>query len=528
MVATLSSGKEQKMKTAITIVMILSLAAGLLYGTAFGQQPPPIPAQEQPEVLTRGPVHEAFDEPVILQNQAGIVVPKRPPANIEEIPPAERPEGDHYVWVPGYWSWDEDRNDYIWVSACWRAAPPNMTWVPGYWSQVTEGWEWVAGFWTQADNREMEYLPTPPAAGDEQPPGPPPSPDDIWVPPCQYWYQGQYVLRPGYWLAERPDWVWVPSYYVWTPRGYTFCNGHWDYPLEDRGVLFAPVYFPPSVYGQPGFSYSPSVVVDLGGLMANLFSYPRYCHYYFGDYYDDSYLSFGIFPQFEVERMHTWYDPMYVYDRWHHRQDEPRWEEQQQQEYDLRHTNKDLRPPRTYHEMEIRRTNRLPEQQQNNFRMAEPLTSFAASKQTSLKFEHINSRAQHKLTTQATAVHTFSAKRRHWESTPARQKTVQPPSEQKGPVTTPTEHKGPLTPLAQHEQQVIQPKETQTPFVPPREIHITQPERVKVPAPPLVGRQSSAEKSPPPRPVDEGRYQGEVREAPKENQRRGNTKDKGK
>ena len=32
-------------------------------------------------------------------------------------------EGAQFVWVPGYWSWDADRNGYIWVSACWRAAP---------------------------------------------------------------------------------------------------------------------------------------------------------------------------------------------------------------------------------------------------------------------------------------------------------------------------------------------------------------------------------------------------------------------
>ena len=223
------------MKTAIRIMIILCLAAGLLYGTAAGQQPPPMPSQEQPEVLTRGPVHEAFAEPVILQIQAGLVVSNRPPNNIEEIPPAERPRGNHYVWVPGYWSWDEDRNNYIWVSACWRAAPPNMSWVPGYWSQVAGGWEWVAGFWMPASTQNIEYLPAPPEYNDMQPPGSPPSPNDIWVPSCEYWYQGHYVQRPGYWLAERPDWVWVPSHYIWTPRGYIFADGHWDYPMEEIG-----------------------------------------------------------------------------------------------------------------------------------------------------------------------------------------------------------------------------------------------------------------------------------------------------
>jgi len=192
------------MKTAIRNVIITSLAASLLYGTAAGQ-PPPIPAQEQPEVLTRGPVHEAFSEPVILQSQAGLLVPNQPRADIEEIPPEERPQGDNYVWVPGYWSWDGDRDNYIWVSGCWRAAPPNMSWVPGYWSQVTGGWEWVAGFWTTAGIQDIEYLPAPPAFYDEQPPSNRPSSDDIWVPSCQYWYHDHYVERPGYWLAANLD-----------------------------------------------------------------------------------------------------------------------------------------------------------------------------------------------------------------------------------------------------------------------------------------------------------------------------------
>ena len=153
--------REQEMRIVAAVLTMFALAAGPLYGGA-SEPPPPTPAQEQPEVLTRGPVHEAFAEPVNLQVQAGLVAPQQPPANIEEMPPAERPEGAQFVWVPGYWSWDGDRNAYIWVSACWRAAPPNMDWVPGYWAQVPEGWEWVAGFWAPASAQRIEYLPAPP------------------------------------------------------------------------------------------------------------------------------------------------------------------------------------------------------------------------------------------------------------------------------------------------------------------------------------------------------------------------------
>ena len=56
------------MKTAIVLAIIMVFAVGPLYGED-ATQPPPTPAQEQPEVLTRGPVHEAFAEPVDLNTQ---------------------------------------------------------------------------------------------------------------------------------------------------------------------------------------------------------------------------------------------------------------------------------------------------------------------------------------------------------------------------------------------------------------------------------------------------------------------------
>ncbi len=73
--------------------------------------PAPLPPEEQPpasltvpslslpsgeqehaatEVLTSGPVHEAFAEPVDLQPEPGLVVPQEPPADIQEVP-AGRP-----------------------------------------------------------------------------------------------------------------------------------------------------------------------------------------------------------------------------------------------------------------------------------------------------------------------------------------------------------------------------------------------------------------------------------------------------
>ncbi len=92
--------------------------------------PPPTPAEEQPEVMTRGPVHEAYATPVDLEPEAkSMAATKAPPAALKETPPAERPDGNQYVWVPGYWAWDDDRQDFIWVSGVWRAVPAGYTWV---------------------------------------------------------------------------------------------------------------------------------------------------------------------------------------------------------------------------------------------------------------------------------------------------------------------------------------------------------------------------------------------------------------
>jgi hypothetical protein len=550
--------------------------AGQAYARIEGQDvPPSIPVQEQPEVLSRGPVHEAFAEPVSLQPQAGLLAPNPPPPNIEEIPPAERPQGAQFVWIPGYWSWDGDRNGYIWVSACWRAAPPRMSWVPGYWSPASGGWEWVAGFWTPAGVREIEYLPAPPVAGGMEPLGPKPFADAIWVPPCMYWVQGRYVQRDGYWLAAQPNWVWVPAHYVVTPRGYIFAEGHWDYSLERRGVLFAPVYFPASVHVRSGFTYSPSIVIDLSLLRFSLFAYPRYSHYYFGDYYDDAYLRIGIYPWFDSRRVGTWYDPVYEHARWTKQRTEPRWEAHARDEYNRRRADTALRPARTYREQESRLA-KLPEPERRAHQVAQPMTVAITSREAPLKFEQINRDAQQKISRQAAAVRTFGDERNRWESTKAgpapvqppkdrsgmvpapvgrpatvqppkdrggmvpapvgRPATVQPPQDRGGmvpapvgrpatvqppkdsggvvpspvgraPVVQPPRDRGGAVPQPiEHKGAAAPPAQRGNAFVPPREVHVNQREKVQIPASPAVGRSGVLgifQKGPPARPADE-------------------------
>ena len=491
------------MKVKSSVLYLAALAAFGGYGFAqFAPPPPPVVvAVQQGEVLTRGPIHEAFAEPVSLQAEAGLVVPVEPPPAIEELPPADRPVGD-YTWIPGYWSWDGERNGYIWVSACWRLAPPGRTWIPGYWAAVTEaveaprggldvniggmdvrvgerravqtrivGYQWMAGFW--ADSREageVSYLPAPPAAADIDPPGAAPGADVAWIPGCWVWQDGRYVQRAGYWMRQEADWVWQPAHYHWTPRGYVFVEGYWDYPLDRRGVLFAPVFFEANTYRQRGFVYSPTVVIDVGLLRADLFVYPKYSHYYFGDYYDDAYVKVGIVPRYDVT-VRTVYDPILVHDRWEFGRDDRRWEEKQKAEFERRKADKDLRPARTYQEMQTR-VARLPEAQRQSVEVAKPVTALAASRTAPVKFQQIKAEERQTIAQRAADTHKIRDERSKAETPAAGGVATMPTSPTKVKLPVPAAERTPAsnvrTPPPPKTPEVIQPTRTPaTPVTPP-------------------------------------------------------------
>ena len=390
---------------------------------------PPPPSQEQPDVLTRGPVHEAFAQPVAMQNETAMpAVETQPPANVTETPPVERPAGGA-IWAPGYWSWDAERNNYIWVSGCWRLPPPRMSWIPGYWTSTPGGWQWVPGFWSPTAPEALVYLPAPPAVTDIQPPGPPPMTDDFWVPSCYYWYQEHYVLRSGYWLHPQTGWIWAPSHCTWTPRGHVFVEGHWDYALERRGVLFAPVYFPGRISTGVRVSFSPSVTIDIGVLSTHLFACPRYEHYYFGDYYDGTYVQIGIYPWFDCVRVGTWYDPLFVYARWNHGRSDHRWEEHEREDFRHRQDHRDLRPPRTYREQETRLSH-LPPSERSTHEMARPLSTVVRNPSAAMRFEHVDAAAHQRDVQQVQASRNVREVRSHRESSAP----VRPPANTTAPI----------------------------------------------------------------------------------------------
>ena len=324
-----------RLKQALFVASVSVVVSLCIFWTAPGesQEPPPYrpdsPAQsEQPqipkgvEIMARGPVHEAFATPMTEPKQTP-GIPKKPPLPIDEMPPEEKPSGD-VVWIGGYWSWDDDRTDFLWVSGCWRVKPSAKEWVPGYWREVGTVWQWVSGFWTDAHENTTQgvtYYPEPPAPPQVAPAGAPPAADTFYIPGYWSWNGDRYVWRAGYWTRVRAGYVYVPSHYQWTPSGWALVPGYWDITVARRGVIYSPIVVDPAVVGVT-YVYSPYYAVRETVVMDTLFVRPAFGFYYFGDYYGPRYVGIGF--ESGVVYSQRYYEPLIVYERWD-RRDNPGW-----------------------------------------------------------------------------------------------------------------------------------------------------------------------------------------------------------
>ena len=410
---------------AVSALVALGLSFGL--NKATSAQPGPADAEQGVQVLTRGPVHEAFAETVTYDPEPGIVTPKAPPAAIEELPPEQKPEGANVAWIPGYWGWDDERSDFLWVSGIWRALPPGRQWVPGYWGKSGQRFQWTSGYWADAKMSEVEYLPEPPETVEAGPNIAAPSANSTWLPGCWVWHQGRYAWRPGFWATVQPDWVWVPDHYVWAPRGYVFVDGYWDYSIGRRGVLFAPVYFNAGVYARRGFSYSPTTVIDLGVFTNHLFLRPRYQHYYFGDYYAANYQNAGFYPWFSFQSSRYGYDPIYAHERWQYRQD-PQWEQRVAADFRLRRDQEDARPPRTWAAQRSLSTSPAVAGARRPL-LATSLDQLTKSKDSRLRFQSVDAAERQRLAQRGQEVQKTREERQRLETAAAGVSAKKPPTE---------------------------------------------------------------------------------------------------
>lgn len=407
--------KECRVSKLCIVVALGVIGTGLGLSSAQTLQPPPRPdGEEGVQVLTRGPVHEAFAETVTFDPEPGIVVRMAPPNPIEEVPPDQRPEGVNVTWIPGYTSWDDERNDYVWVSGVWRSPPPGRQWMSGYWGRTQQGFQWTSGYWADAQVNEVEYLPEPPETVEVGPSMAPPSADHSWIPGSWIWHHGRYAWRPGYWVAAHTDWNWVPAHYTWAPRGYVFVDGYWDYSVGRRGVLFAPVYFDAGIYTRQGFHYSPSTVISLAVFSDHLFVRPRYNHYYFGDYYDAGYRDAGFYSRFAFQSSRYGYDPIYAHQRWEHRQDRD-WEVRVDADFRHRREHIEARPPRTL-SAQITLNTSGQKSRESGLVVAASLDQLAKSKESPIRFQAVDSAEKQHLVQRGKEVRKFREERQALET----------------------------------------------------------------------------------------------------------------
>jgi hypothetical protein len=125
---------------------------------------------------------------------------------------------------------------------------------------------------------------------------------------------------------------------------------------------------------------TPKIVINASVLTNNLFVRPAYSHYYFGDYYGDTYTKLGIQPWFAWHESTGGYDPIFVYERWHWGRNNPDWEARMREGYEQRLANMSARPPRTFSDISAREA-----ADPNLIPLALPLSDVATSKVTPLK-----------------------------------------------------------------------------------------------------------------------------------------------
>jgi hypothetical protein len=201
----------------------------------------------------------------------------------------------------------------------------------------------VPGFWSGGKLQDNAYTPQPPATLDNGPAAPAPDANSLYIPGTWVWQQDRFVWRPGYWAAAQDGRVWVPPHYLWTPNGYVYVDGYWDYPLENRGMMFAPVTFSQPLWNDPNWVYQPSYVVNPNSFLDSGFiNGPGF---YFGNYYNPRDARAGFSPWFNGNGR---YDPAFANYGLQNQRNNPNWLAGVQQTYAGRSAGQLAGPPLTF------------------------------------------------------------------------------------------------------------------------------------------------------------------------------------
>lgn len=216
------------------------------------------------------PLHEAFVS-CEYSDLSFEWAPLAPPPKVDERRPRQTDEGT--IWIPGYWSWNDRWKDFVWISGTWRRSPPNHQWIEGEWKRIDDQWKRVPGFWSPVS--ELSYLSEPPPEKIQEQVSLPPESDLFWM--SGYWAPGPggYQWVEGSWEPFDPNWVFNPASYVPRFEGAVFIPSYWDFPVDQRGTCYPPVWVPKGV--REHLVYLPSRPCAMSDVLKRSFSdYPSY------------------------------------------------------------------------------------------------------------------------------------------------------------------------------------------------------------------------------------------------------------
>ena len=276
-----------KKNTISVLTFVFLLMQTCFLGVAYSQIKP----------YFQGPVNEAYVTAVGGDNLILSAIPMQPPEPINERIP--RQTDMQAEWIPGYWAWQPEINNFVWVAGVWRRPPPGHLWISGFWKKFDEGWVWIHGFWNQVPESNINYIGIAPPDSIDENVAPPPSNQYEWSP--GYWSfdhdKNQYQWVAGQWVQMDPNWILVPPHYVWRTGGYVYVPAYWDWPLEERGTVYAAALIN-NEYRYRAV-YTPTEVVEPQEVIQSLFVYyPDYVylfhhHYY---YHPDYWVNCGCTP----------------------------------------------------------------------------------------------------------------------------------------------------------------------------------------------------------------------------------------
>ncbi|WP_354687564.1 YXWGXW repeat-containing protein [Cupriavidus necator] len=95
-----------------------------------------------------------FSAASMAQVSVNIAIGVPPPAPIYEVVPAPRPG---YVWLPGYWDWDDGHRKHAWKKGRWERERPGYVYESPRWIQSRDGWVLVPGRWDQGGYKDKGY-----------------------------------------------------------------------------------------------------------------------------------------------------------------------------------------------------------------------------------------------------------------------------------------------------------------------------------------------------------------------------------